>query len=480
MAGAAASPSTPAAASRAGAIGRALDHFDSCGFRARLAELIAIPSTSQEPDHAGDLRRYLGEGVGPWLQRLGFTSQIHPNPVPGFGPILTAARLEDPALRTVLTYGHGDTVRGLAEQWHKGRDPWRLAEEGDPRTGRWYGRGTADNKGQHALNLAALEAVLAERGGRLGFNLKLLLETGEECGSPGLREFVAAAREQLAADVLIGSDGPRVAPDVPTIATGTRGTFHFDLVVSLRPGGVHSGHWGGLAPDPAVILAHALAAIMDRHGRILVRDWLPANGVPAAVRAVLAGCPVDGGGEGATIDPAWGEPGLSAAEKIYGWNGFIVLAMTSGRPENPVNALAPDARAHCQIRYTVDTDPATFAPVLRRHLDAAGLPEVRIENAGVRMKASRTDPADPWVGFAVASLERSLGKRVQVIPNSSGGLPGDVFVDHLGVKLVWIPHSYAGCGQHGPDEHLLIAIAREAIAGMAGLWWDLGEGGTPG
>ena len=469
-------PKTPG---RAGAIARALDDLDTGGFRARLAALVAIPSTSQEPGHAADLHRYLAEGIGPWLQRLGFTLEIHPNPVQGFGPILTATRLEDPARPTVLSYGHGDTVRGLAEQWHDGRDPWLLRAEGDPATGRWYGRGTADNKGQHALNLAALEAVLAERGGRLGFNLKLVLETAEERGSVGLREFVAGARDRLAADVLIGSDGPRVAPAVPTIATGTRGTFHFDLVVSLRPGGVHSGHWGGLAADPAVILAHALAAIMDRNGRILVRDWLPANGVPAAVRAVLDGCAVDPGGPAATIDPAWGEPGLTAAEKLYGWNGFIVLAMTSGRPENPVNALAPDARAHCQIRYTVDTDPDDFAPALRRHLDAAGFPEVRIENAGVRMPASRTDPADPWVRFAAASLERSLGKPVQVIPNSSGGLPGDVFADHLGLKLVWIPHSYAGCGQHGPDEHLLVATAREAIAGMAGLWWDLGEAAAP-
>ena len=77
-------------------------------------------------------------------------------------------------------------------------------------------------------------------------------------------------------------------------------------------------------------------------------------------------------------------------------------------------------------------------------------------------------------------MEQSLGKRVQVIPNSSGGLPGDVFVDHLGVPLVWVPHSYNGCKQHGPDEHMLIAAAREGIAAFAGLWWDLGEGKTPG
>ncbi len=456
---------------RAGAIGRALEYFDSSGFRDRLSDLVAIPSTSQDAGHEADVQRYLDHAIRPWLEQMGFTVAIHANPSQGFGPILTAERLEDPHRPTILTYGHGDTVRGLEDQWRAGLDPWRLTEEDD----RWYGRGSADNKGQHALNLSALEAVLAERGGKLGFNLKLVLETCEERGSVGLRDFVAGHKDLLKADVLIGSDGPRVMPDVPTIATGTRGTFHFDLVVDLRPGGVHSGHWGGLTTDPAVVLTHALGCIIDRRGKILVRDWLPGNGLPASVRSVLAGCEVGGGGEAASIDADWGEPGLTSAEKIYGWNSFIVLSMVSGRPENPVNAVAPNARAHCQIRYTVDTDPATFVPALREHLDAEGFAGVRIENPGVRMPASRTDPAHPWVRWTVDSMERTLQRRVQVIPNSSGGLPGDVFVDHLGVALIWVPHSYNGCKQHGPDEHLLIAPAREGIAAFAGLWWDLGD-----
>jgi len=462
-------------ATRDTAVARALATFDGGGFRDRLAALVAIPSTSQDPNHEADVRRYLQNGIRLWLERMGFKVTIHPNPEQGFGPILTAERLEDASYRTILTYGHGDTVRGLENQWRPDLDPWRLHEDGD----RWYGRGTADNKGQHALNLTALEAVLVERGGRLGFNLKLVLETCEERGSMGLRAFVAANWERLAADVLIGSDGPRVAPEVPTIATGTRGTFHFDLVVDLRPGGVHSGHWGGLAADPAVVLAHAIGAIIDRNGRILVRELLPVNGLTPQMRTILEGCPVEGGGEAAQIDPGWGEPELTPAEKIYGWASFIVLAMISGQPENPVNAVAPNARAHCQIRYTVDSDPAKFAPALRRHLDAAGFGAVRIENAAIRMPASRTDPAHPWVRFVADSMQRSLGRPVQVIPNSSGGLPGDVFADHLGTPLVWIPHSYNGCKQHGPDEHLLIAPAREGIAAMAGLWWDLGNGATP-
>src|SRR6202043_3441031 len=116
-------------------------------------------------------------------KRMGFSVEIHPNPIAGFGPILFAERLEPGCTGIVLTYGHGDTVRGLDDQWRAGLSPWTLTEEGN----HWYGRGSADNKGQHALNLTALEAVLAERNGVLGFNLKLVLETSEERGSTGLR-----------------------------------------------------------------------------------------------------------------------------------------------------------------------------------------------------------------------------------------------------------------------------------------------------
>ncbi len=458
--------------SREDALARAAAMFDEGQLKARLSDFVAIPSTSQDPGHELHLRQYLEEAIKPWAERLGFTSvTIHPNPREGFGPILTAERIEDPARPTALLYGHGDTVRGLDDQWSEGLKPWELIE----RDGKWYGRGTADNKGQHVINLMALEAALAARGGKLGANVKLVLETAEERGSLGLRDFVAQNAKLLASDVLIASDGPRVMPEVPTIATGTRGTYHFELVVKLRDGGVHSGHWGGLTTDPAVILAHAIGTMMDRNGKILVRDWLPRNGVPADVRGVLQGCEVGGGGEAATIDPEWGEPGLTAAEKIYGWNSLIILAMVSGRPENPVNAVAPDARAHCQIRYTVDSDTAGFEPALRKHLDAHGLENVQIANAFTRMPASRTSPSHPWVIWARDSMEKSLGKHVQVIPNSSGGLPGDVFVDHLGVPLIWVPHSYNGCKQHGPDEHLLPGPAREGLLAFAGMYWDLGE-----
>jgi acetylornithine deacetylase/succinyl-diaminopimelate desuccinylase-like protein len=91
---------------REGALARAARFFDEGKFKALLARLVAIPSTSQEPGFGPELERYLGEAIRPWLERMGFTVAIHPNPLEGFGPILTAGRVEDPARPTVLLYGH--------------------------------------------------------------------------------------------------------------------------------------------------------------------------------------------------------------------------------------------------------------------------------------------------------------------------------------------------------------------------------------
>lgn len=93
--------------------------------------------------------------------------------------------------------------------------------------------------------------------------------------------------------------------------------------------------------------------------------------------------------------------------------------------------------------------------------------------------ATRLDPADPWVRFTLQSIERTTAKAPVLLPNLGGSLPNDVFAEGLGLPTVWIPHSYAACQQHAPDEHLLAPVVREALQLMAGLWWDLGErGGT--
>jgi acetylornithine deacetylase/succinyl-diaminopimelate desuccinylase-like protein len=262
---------------------------------------------------------------------------------------------------------------------------------------------------------------------------------------------------------------------------GNRGAVTFDLNCHLREGGHHSGNWGGLIADPAMILCHALASIVGPKGGLRLKSWMPPP-ISPAVRQALADVVIDGGPDAPEIETWWGEPGLSGPEKVYAWNSFAVLAMTSGRPEAPVNAIAPFARARCQLRYVVGTKVDDILPSLRRHLDNSGYSMVRIEEPpGVgRFPATRTEPDHPWALWAKASFERTEpNRKPAIIPSTGGGVPNDVFQDILGLPTLWIPHSYAGCSQHAPDEHVLLSVMESAAGLMAGLYFDLGGGDTP-
>jgi len=455
------------------ALALARQHFDSGAFARDLARRVAIRTESQDAGSGPALQSYLADEIGPSLAALGFAFTIHANPEPPYGPLLVATRHEGGTLPTVLMYGHGDVIRGQDASWTRGQGPWLLAADGD----RLYGRGTADNKGQHSINIAALAQVLAAREGRLGFNVKWLVETGEETGSPGLAAFCAAHQAELAADVLIASDGPRLRADRPTVFLGSRGVANFDLTLRLREGAHHSGNWGGLLRNPGTVLAAAIASLVDGHGRILVEALRPPP-IPANVRAALAGLEIGGDPGDPAIDGDWGEPGLTPAERVFAWNTLEVLAMRTGNPDHPVNAIPPTAQARLHMRFVVGTDIARLRTVVREHLAARGYGAIEVSEPEV-MHATRLDPDNPWVRFAVASIARSTGRAPVLLPNLGGSLPNDVFADLLGLPTVWVPHSYPGCSQHAPDEHLLRPVAREALQLMSGLFWDLGEAGAP-
>ena len=456
------------------ALALAAQHFDSGNFARDLARRVALRTESQDPASGPALLAYLAEEIGPSLAALGFTFTIHPNPEPPYGPLLVATRHEGGALPTVLMYGHGDVVRGQDSSWTRGQGPWSLAAEGE----RLYGRGTADNKGQHSINIAALAQVLAAREGRLGFNVKWLVETGEETGSPGLAAFCAAHAAELAADVLIASDGPRLRADRPTVFLGSRGVANFDLALKLRDGAHHSGNWGGLLRNPGTVLAAAIASLVDGRGRILVQALRPPP-IPANVRAALAGVEVGGDPGDPAIDAGWGEPGLTPAERVFGWNTLEVLALRTGNPDHPVNAIPAAAQARLHLRFVVGTDISRLRAAVRDHLAKQGFGDIEVSEPEI-MNATRLDPDNAWVRFALASIERSTGCAPVLLPNLGGSLPNDVFAERLGLPTVWVPHSYPGCQQHAPDEHLLAPVARQALQLMSGLFWDLGEAGAPG
>lgn len=459
--------------SRNEAINLASQHFDDGDFLHVLRQRVASRTESQKPESLPLLYGYLNDLIVPELQTMGFTHRIVDNPIPGKSPFLIAERIEPGATCTVLTYGHGDVVNGYDEQWRTGLTPWDITVEGD----RWYGRGIADNKAQHTINLAALKQVLSARKGHLGFNVKVLLEMGEEAGSQGLHAICEQYKQDLAADVFIASDGPRVAATEPTIFLGARGGLNFNLTIRLREGAHHSGNWGGLLRNPGIRLAHAIASMVDEKGRILVKELLPLS-LPDNVKVALQTIEVGTDKDAPEIDPEWGEPGLSPSERVFGWNSFEVIAFKTGNPEAPVNAIPAHAFAQCQIRYVVGSDNTNFLAHIRRHLDARGYTDIDIAQFGTEAMATRLEPDDPWVRWSLDSISTTTGRTTRLLPNLGGSLPNDAFAEILGLPTLWIPHSYPGCSQHAPNEHILGSVARESLQLMAGLFWDLGEAGA--
>ncbi|WP_068713170.1 M20 family metallopeptidase [Vibrio tritonius] len=457
------------------AIDSVTEYFESGAFLRLLTERVAVHSESQTPAGYPALTDYLKSQMIPYLQQMGFACEILPNPGaddPMAWPLLLAERIEDPEKITLLTYGHGDVVRGYDEQWREGLKPWQLTVDGDF----WYGRGTADNKGQHSVNLAALKNLLDVKG-ELGFNVKVLLEMGEEAGSPGLDLFCQQYKDRLAADLFIASDGPRVGADYPTLFLGSRGSLNFDLTVKAREGSHHSGNWGGLLSNSATRLMNAWSSMVDANGRILVQDLLPSS-LPDAVREAVKHIPVGAGANDPELSAHWGEPGLTPAERVFGWNTLEILACHAGNPEAPANAIPGKASLHGQLRYVVGSQADRFIDIIREHLVTHGFDDVAVTTSGVvQMEATRLDPTDPWVEWAMSSIVTTTGQPASLIPNLGGSLPNASFAITLGLPTLWIPHSYPACLQHGPNEHCLGSVMKQSLQIMTGVFWDLAENG---
>lgn len=448
------------------AVQHATQYFDKGYFKKDLAELISVKTESQ--NNECNLENYYDQNIIPMLVKMGFKCKVMENPLSKANIILFAERIENAEFSTILTYGHGDVVLGQDSSWDNGLSPYKLIEKDN----RYYGRGTADNKGQHLINIKALNSLLSVQK-KLGFNFKILFEMGEEIGSPGLKAFCQQNKELLKADVFIASDGPRISQKIPTIFTGSRGGINFDLSVNLRDNAHHSGNFGGILKDPSIILSHAIASITDARGQINIPEWLPTSLTPD-IKEILAKLPlVDAGFD---LDPDWGQKELTMTERVFGWNSFSVLAMLSGEPEAPLNAISGHARSTCQLRFVVGTDVNKIIPALRNHLNSFGFEDVNIhESEMTPFPATRLEMNNSWLSLITKSLENSMGGKIDLLPNLGGSLPNDSFSEILELPTIWIPHSYAGCAQHSPNEHLSVPLARQALVCMTALFADLSK-----
>ena len=318
---------------------------------------------------------------------------------------------------------------------------------------RVYGRGTADNKGQHSINMSALRAVREARGGRLGFNAKFIIETGEEIGSPDLRKVCEGLREELKADLFLASDGPRLSADRPTIFLGCRGGLRIHLDVNLRDGAHHSGNWGGVLANAATILSGAIAALVDRKGRMQLEALKPPRISQRDPR----------GAGRRKVEPTPDEPALSRTGARRGcrppsgstpgtrWKCWRCRRAIS---TSPANAIPGEAHACCSCA-------SWSAPIRAGHRRRA-THLTRTAFRWSRSRGTRALPRRAPISTAPGStgrrnsIRQTTGKAPAILPNFGGSLPNDVFSEGLGLPTIWVPHSYPGCSQHAPNEHILL------------------------
>ena len=231
-------------------------------FLSELKDLLRIPSVSTLPEHKNDVRR-AAEFVAQQMRSIGLES-VEVMPTAGH-PLVYGDWLHAAGKPTVICYGHYDV------QPPDPLDEWTTPPfEPTERNNNLYARGAVDDKGQMYMHLKALEALMKTGGGKLPVNVRLLIEGEEEVGGESIAKFVREHPQRLKADVALVSDTEMFAPDLPTLCIGLRGMVYTELEAAGARVDLHSGMYGGVAPNPLEALARIIAKLKDENGKVLI------------------------------------------------------------------------------------------------------------------------------------------------------------------------------------------------------------------
>lgn len=410
---------------------------------ARLIEYVRKPSISAYGEGIAEVAEYIA-GV---MNSMGMSAQIFPT---AGWPMVFGQRLNKPGAPTVLLYGHYDV------QPPDPLDAW-ISPPFEPtiRDGRLYARGVGDNKGQHFANLMALETLLTCRG-ELPCNVKVLLEGEEEIGSPRIADFVRTHREELAADLVITSDGPVHENGMSQIVCGVRGIVSFELRARGANRDLHSGNWGNIAPNPLWTLVHLLATMKNERGEITI-DGFYDNVLPLTPleQEALARMPQD---REATRDNLglqhFDEPqDRGLAERLSAWPTLTINGLHGGYSGPGSKTVLPhEAFAKCDIRLVEAQSAEEIFTKIEAHVRHYA-PEVEIIRQG-SMEPSKTPLDSPFTEPIRRGIIAAQGAEPLLVPALGGSLPDYVFTKILGVPAFTVPYANADESNHAPNENL--------------------------
>ena len=443
-------------------------------FLDELKDLLRIPSISTLPEHNGDTR-HAAETLAAEMKRIGLEHVRLIETAHGGSaghPLVYGDWLHAAGKPTVLCYGHYDV------QPPDPLDEWLTPPfEPTEREGNLYARGAVDDKGQMYMHLKALESLFqaSKNGagkGKLPVNVRVILEGEEEVGGEGIAKFVREHAEELKADFALVSDTEMFAPELPTLCVGLRGIIYTEIEVRGAKVDLHSGMYGGAAPNPFVALAQIIAGLKDRAGRIQIPGFYDDVEAPSAEeKAAWKRLPFDEEHYRKTevgSPVLTGEAGYSVLERTWTRPTLDVHGMPGGFIGSGAKTVIP-ARATAKVSMRLVpamTPKRTFAQY-KAHVESLTPEGVTVE---VRMIHSadplviRTD--NPYVTAAEAAMREVFGKET-VFVRGGGSIPivGDI-ERHLKIPSVMMGFGLPDDNLHAPNEKFHIANFHRGIESL--------------
>lgn len=416
-------------------------------FLNELLDLLRIPSVSARSEHQPDMKNCAEAVKQSLLQAGADKATIYET---AGHPVVYGEKMVDPALPTVLVYGHYDVQPAdPLNLWHSG--PF----EPVIKDGKIFARGSCDDKGQFYMHVKAMETMI--QTGSMKTNIKFIIEGEEEVGSPNLAKFVSAHTDLLKADVILISDTSMLSMENPSIDIGVRGLSYIEVEVTGPNRDLHSGVYGGAVANPITMLAKMIASCHDENNHITIPgfydDVLEAS---PEERSLMAGAPFNEQEykEDLGVTELWGEKGYTTNERtgirptleLNGiWGGYT--------GEGAKTVLPSKAYAKISARLVPNQSSTKITAKLLEHFK-------KIAPAGVTVKAEEHHGGEPYMTpvdsraykAAAAAIKASFGK--DPIPVRGGGsIPiCSLFEKELGIKIVFLGFGLDSDNLHSPNE----------------------------
>ena len=441
---------------------------------AALTTLCKLPSVSAQNTAIQET----ADHVAGLLRDLGFEVSILPKAEGGHPVVYAKARGKSP-LRpgsgqapTLLFYDHYDVQPAEPlELWSS--PPFQPTL----RDGKLYGRGVSDNKGNIAARLAAIRAWRAVRG-ELPCSIKFCIEGDEEIGSPHMEEFVAEHRELLSADACIWEGGGVTWEGLPQVVLGVKGLLYVQLEAETVSRDAHSSY-GTVLPNAAWRLVWALSTIKGPDERVQIEGFYDAVRPPTPEESAAVEAMPDEADETLKSfgikEAVTGVRGLAYRTRHLFEPTATIDGLSSGyEGEGPKTVLPAKAMAKMDFRLVPDQDPDDVLAKLRRHLDAHGFGDVRIQTLGGERPA-RTPVTDPFVAVMKEAVREVYGAEPVIVPTMAGTGPLYPFIATLGLPTADCGIGYPDAHIHAPDENIRTEDFRRGTKAIAALLGRFGE-----